>query len=196
MNIKTKGFTLIEVVVSIGIFTVLMLAINFLFIALYRQQGADMAMLERTQQAGRLVEVMGRELREARRGENGNFTLAIAENNTLTFFSDIDNDDLAEKVSYFLNAGSLHKNVIEPGADLSYTGTGTNTVVCKEVQNGTSPIFTYYDESYTGLEGPMSSPVNVLKIKLVGISLTLNSTNRNSSYPLHIETKVGFRNLK
>lgn len=196
MDSGKKGFTLLEVLISISIFTVLLLAINQLFLSLYKQQGVDMAALERIQQAGRVTEVLSRELREANRGENGNFAISIAEDDRLVFFSDLDKDGLAEKIAYFLEGTEMKKTVTEPGDDRSYAGAETTLVVCREIQNGSVPIFTYYDRNYTGSESSMTAPVDVLRVRLVGISLTLNSLGRNSSYPLHTETKIELRNLK
>lgn len=189
-----KGFTLLEVVMAIGIFSILMVGINFLFISLYRQQGSSAAMIERTRVMNNLIDNVSRELREGNRGENGHFFIETAANDTITFYSDVDDDHLTEKVSYSLSASTLSKSVTQPGSDFQYTGTPTVTVICSEVQNGSTPMFTYYDENYSGTGSSMTLPVSVLNVKLVGVSLTTNSTNKYKSYPLHIETKIQLRN--
>lgn len=195
IKILPAGFSLIEVMVSIAIFTVLMLSLNLVFVSLYRQQGNDMAMLERLQQSGRLVEQMGKELRGCNRGENGHFALAVVADTSLTFFSDVDNDGQTEMVAYALSGNNLMRTVTEPGADKTYATAGTPAVVCAGVRTG-NPIFTYYGEDYTGSESPLAVPVSVLDVKLVGVDFTLSSPNGNSSYPLHTETKIELRNLK
>lgn len=191
-----NGFTLIEVIVSISIFIVLMLAINFLFVSLYRQQGTNIGMIQRINKANTTIDTMGREIREANRAESGYFTLATAGSSTLIFFSDIDEDGLTEKVSYFLDGTDLKKNVVEPGTDSKYADAGTTSVACMDVQNGSNPIFTYYDQNYIISGEPLTAPIDVLKVRLVGVSLDINSPSKKSSYPLHIETKVQFRNLR
>lgn len=194
-KVVDRGFTLIEVVIAIGIFTMLMLAVSMLFVFLYRQQSTSVAMIQRTDSLNRVVDTMAKEFRESSRGAKGDFALVIANTNQITFFDDIDSDGLTEKISYYLNGTSLTKSVIEPGADLLYGGTAVITVVLTDVRNGGTPIFTYYDKNYTGTQSPMSSPVEVVKVKLVGLSLTVNSVNSLNSYPLHIETKIERRNL-
>lgn len=189
-----KGFTLLEVVMAIGIFSILMVGINLLFISLYRQQGSSAAMIERTRVMNNLIDTMAKELREGNRGENGHFFIETASNNTITFYSDIDDDNLTEKVSYSLSGSTLNKSVTQPGSDFQYSSSATVTVAFSEVQNGSTPIFTYYDENYTGTGSSMALPVSVLNVRLVGVSLTTNSTNRYKSYPLHIETKIQLRN--
>jgi prepilin-type N-terminal cleavage/methylation domain-containing protein len=193
-NIKKTGFTLIEVMISIAIFTVLMTAISIIFLSLYRQQGADFGMIQRTHDANNVIDMMSVQIRKANRAENGNFTLATATASSLTFYSDIDNDGLTEKVSYFLQGTDLKKNVIEPGTGLNYPGAGTTSIICGNVQNGTNPIFTYYNNTYTGTGNSLALPVQVLNVRVIGIALDLNSIDHESSYPLHVETKVQLRN--
>lgn len=194
-NIRQKGFTLIEVIISIAIFSLLMLAINALFLSLYKQQGSTIAMTERTQNMNRLIGTMERELREGNRAENGNFFIASAQENAITFYSDINSDGLTEKIAYALDGTDLKKTVTAPGADSLYSGAGTTSVVCAEIQNGTSPIFTYYDENYIGTGAALSSPIPVLSIRLIGISFKVNTLVQNRSYPLFVETKVRLRNI-
>jgi prepilin-type N-terminal cleavage/methylation domain-containing protein len=195
-NIADKtGLTLIEVVVSIGIFAVIMAALSLLFVSLYKQQGADIGLMERTHAANAAIDKMGKELREANRGENGNFAIANAGANSLVFYSDVDNDNLTERVAYVLQGTDLKRTVVEPGSDFSYSASGTTTVLCGNVRNGTNPIFKYYDENYDGSGDSLPLPVEVLKVRVVGIFLDLNSSGI-SSYPLHIETKIQLRNLK
>lgn len=191
---KDDGFTLIEVVVAVAIFTILMLAINYLFVSLYRQQGTSIAMVQRTQTFNVALDTMARELREGNRGENGHYFIETAGENSLVFYSDIDGDDLTEKVTYALVGAEFRKTVAEPGADALYGGTPATSIICAEIQNDGVPIFTYYDENYTGAGAAMTLPAPVLEIKLIGVSLTANTAKFNRSYPLHIETKIKLRN--
>lgn len=197
-NIQQTGFTLIETVIAIAIFSVLMLAVSALFISLYRQQSASIGMIQRTAAANRLTKMIGGELREANYGVGEGSLWVAAEKNSITFYSDLDNDGKTEKISYTLAAGEtdLKKKVVEPGASAPYYNTaGVTTVVCSDVRNRIEePVFTYYDDSYVGESGSLTIPVNFTDVRLVGVSLILNSLNVNSSYPLHVETKIDLRN--
>lgn len=193
---KEKGFTLVEVIVSIGIFALMMGAISALFITLYRSQKNDIALIERTRLAGFALEKMSDEIRRANRAENGNFHLAITGGQNIVFYSDIDADGLTEKIAYELEGTNINRTVVEPGTNFLYQEAGVETVLCAGVRNGSNPIFLYYDEDYTGNEEPMSSPVDNVAVRVVGISLDVNTDNSGLATPFHLGTKVQIRNLK
>lgn len=192
---KEGGFTLVETIIAIAIFTLLMSAISVLFVSLYRSQKVDIGLMERSRIAGRAIETMSGEIRKANRGENGNFHLAVTGAQNLVFYSDIDGDDETEKISYNLEGDDIIKAVVEPGTNYLYQGTEKKTVVCSGVQNGTEPIFLYYDESYMGNEPALAFPVDNVSVKLIGINLYVNVANSGIATPFHIETKVQVRNL-
>jgi prepilin-type N-terminal cleavage/methylation domain-containing protein len=194
--LKISGYTLVEMLVAISIFAILMLAVSTLFLTFYRQQSVDMGALQSTHDANYTLDLLSRELRRANRGENGNYVLIGATASALSFYSDIDNDGATEKVAYALSGTELRRTLTEPGADHSYAGAGTVRTVCANVRNGANPIFTYYDENYTGSGSAMASPIEVVRVGVVGVALDLNPANRLASYPLHAETKVKLRNIK
>lgn len=194
-NIRQKGFTLLEVIISIAIFSVLMLASSALFLTLYRQQKDSMGMIQRTNIANRVIKTLSNELREAANGEGLSSPLVKTEDNTLTFYSDIDQDDATEKISYFLVGTDFKKTVTEPGTEPHYSASGVTSVICGDVRNGGSPIFTYYDKNYTASTAPLPTPAVFASISLVGINLTLSTPSIKNSYPIQIKTKIKIRNL-
>lgn len=194
-DIGQKGFTLIQVIISVAVFTMLLFAMNRLFISLYMEQEVSVGMIERTNNANRVLAIMGEELRPANRSKAGDYLLGTAEPYTLVFFSDIDADAEIEKVSYFLDGIALKKTVVEPGS-LPYYGTaGTTTVVSTQIVNGATPIFTYYDASYMGTGSALGSPVLPAEVRLVGIHLELDTPSSMSAYNLTVDTKIRLRNV-
>lgn len=184
---------MIEVVVSIAIYTLVLGALYVAFSSFYRQQGVDIEMTKQTQSANYLLDTLGRELREANRAENGSFVLSVASASALTFYSDVDDDDKMEKVIYALADTDLVKTVIEPGADNAYAGAGASKTVVGNVQNAT--VFKYYDKDFTGAGSDMTAPINVLDVRTIGIFLDLDSGSKMTSYALHFETKINLRNI-
>ncbi len=192
---RQAGFTLIQVIVSIAVFTVLLLAMNRLFISIYKEQRVSVGMLERTNNANRVLAIMGEEIRPANRSKAGDYLLSIAKPYELVFFSDIDADSEMEKVAYFLDGIELKKTVTEPGTSPYYAGAGTTTVSSSQVVNGATPIFTYYDASYMGTGSALVPPIFPMDVRVVGIHLELDNPDSMSAYNLTVDTKVRLRNV-
>ena len=193
-----NGFTFIEMIVAISVFVLMMSAVTTFFIVLYKEQGSDIVRIKRVEIAGRAIETISSEIRKMNRAENGGFPLESAQDQTLIFYSDVDNDGLTERIRYYLNDtdDNLEKYLTEPGGDLSYSGGETMTIVVSDVKNGSNSVFEYYDESYTGTGDPLTDPVNVTEVKMIKIILDINTDENILSNPFHIETKIHPRNLK
>lgn len=195
-NKRQQGFTLIQVIVSIAVFTMLLLAMNRLFVSIYREQRISVGMIERTNNANRVLAILGGELRQANRSKAGDYLLSAAEPGRLVFFSDIDADAEMEKVIYFLDGTELKKTVIKPGGLPYYGAGGTTTTVSSQVVNGATPIFSYYGESYDGSGSALAPPILPADVRVVGIHLELDTPSSMSAYNLTVDTKVRLRNAK
>ena len=104
-----KGFTLIETIVSISVFTIIMGAVSGLITMAYRNYDYILKQSTAIDMARKGIKTMVKEIREARPGDNGSYPIEKAENKEFIFYSDIDQDDQTERVRYFLgsvNAGS------------------------------------------------------------------------------------------
>jgi len=75
LAIKNKGFTLIEMMVSVIMFAIIVAAISGLFISGIRSQGRVLATQEILDQTSYVMEYMGRAIRMARKDLNGECTL-------------------------------------------------------------------------------------------------------------------------
>lgn len=191
-----NGFTLIQVIVSIAVFTILLLAMNRLFVSIYKEQKVTVGMIERTNNANRLLAIMSEELRQANRSKAGDYLLGTAGADVLGFYSDIDTDGEVEKVSYFRDGSQLKKRVIEPGSLPYYGAAGTTTVVSSQVANGTVPLFTYYDGNYLTSGSALTPPVLPAEVRVVGIHLELDTPASMSASKLTADTKIRLRNAR
>lgn len=99
---KESGFTLIESLVAVFVFTVLMGAVSGLVLASYQAHRFLWEQAQAISEARRGIRVMVREIREARMGEDGSYPIVKAGDKEFVFFSDIDGDHSTEKVRYFL----------------------------------------------------------------------------------------------
>ena len=67
------------------------------------------------------MKTMVSEIRTASTANTGAYTIGLATDSALTFYSDTDNDGLKEKVRYFITGTTLQKGLTKPtGSPLSY----------------------------------------------------------------------------
>src|SRR4030042_789461 len=97
-----KAFTFIETMVAIAVFIVILGAATGMIVMAYRNYGYIWQRSLAIGEARRGIEVMVKEIREARMGDDGSYPIMEAENNAFIFFSDIDKDGEVERVRYFL----------------------------------------------------------------------------------------------
>jgi len=99
---KINGFTIIETLVAIAVFTLIWGATMSMILLVYRTQGFAMEQAMAIDEARRGVDVMAKELRQARYGDDGSYPLEKAASKEIIFYSDVDNDGQTERVRYYL----------------------------------------------------------------------------------------------
>ncbi len=149
----------------------------------------------------KVMNVWSLELRAATPAENGAFPILTAATNTLTYYSDVDDDGIVERVRYFLSGTKMRKGIIEPtGSPLTYVA--ANETVIDQIQgvvNSATSIFQYYDSSYTGTASstaPLVQPVNTSVIRLIKLTIEVDRDTRRPPGPTQMITQVSLRNLK
>ncbi len=195
-----RGFTLLEVVVSIAIFSLLTLAITEIFLVNFRYKNTIYDQLS-TQAEGRAVlNTMVNELRVANYSSLGAYPIESADQSQLTFFANLDADQSMERVRYFITTSTLRKGIIKPaGSPLMYDQ--TNEIITDVLHNvilvTSTPFFSYYDDTYSGPSStPLADTPNITLVRLVGIKFILDKNPSSSPTSLTLETKVAIRNLK
>lgn len=105
------GFTLIEMVVAVMVTVSIIMGVVFL--ATYFSRSFDFSLEENIAigDAERAVTIMTKELREARIGEDGSYPLAVADDQEVVFYGDVDNDGKVERVRYYLLDTQLIRQV-------------------------------------------------------------------------------------
>lgn len=112
MKEEIRSFSLIEVIVTIFIFTLIIGAVSALIVVVYRTHNYTWEQSVAIEGARKGIETMVKEIREAKDGEDGSYPIGKAGDKELIFYSDIDKDDQIEKVRYFLgvvNSGSQNQ---------------------------------------------------------------------------------------
>lgn len=192
-----QGITLVEVLVSIGIFAFLTIGITSLFLTSWKYNKIVWEQLKTQNEGRKVTRDFTNELRVASLSSIGAYPIESASSSQIVFYTNIDSDSLTERVRYFLSGRTLRKGVIKPaGSPLAYNS--ANEVIAEIAHDlvTSTVLFSYYDSDYTGAEAQLPSPVDVTQIRVVGISLTLEEDPNASPIPFHIESKVMLRNLK
>ncbi|OGY60222.1 MAG: hypothetical protein A3F24_00595 [Candidatus Colwellbacteria bacterium RIFCSPHIGHO2_12_FULL_44_17] len=144
----------------------------------------------------RTLHVIVPEIRSITQSAAGDYPVALATESALTFYSDIDKDGAIEKVRYFLENTTFKKGTLKPtGVPLEYNP--ANEIVKTEIENVIDDeIFLYYNNGYTGVEGPMPFPVKLIDIRIIGVKLTTNDPRTIEVGPVTFKTQAIIRNLR
>ena len=186
---KSAGFTLIEILTAMTIFTV-MVAIGADFIIISYKATTFEAEQETAVRGARdAMDIITKEIRGANSSEQGDYPLAIVDDNNLVFYSDTDDDGQMEKISYYLDGSQLLKSITEPGAANDYSGAGATTTIASYVNNQEQPIFIYFDNNHNNTD-------IINQIRLIQITLLINVTPARAPNDYSLETAVNLRNLK
>lgn len=200
-NLKLEqGFTLIEMLIAIVIFAIVSIGLVALVTSIMVSSAKQSSLLAGSDQARKLAANMMNELRNAQVSSVGAYPLAIAESQSIIFYSNIDSDSYIERVRYFIQNNKLYKGILKPsGNPLVYNLANEKLSVAQnDLANGTDPIFYYYGKDYDGSSDIfMNEPVNVTAIRLVKLNLRIfNKAGVSNSNYYTITASASIRNLK
>jgi hypothetical protein len=197
---ESNGFSLIEFLVAASIaliigFVIILFAKNI--ISLNSSSQASMtAMLE----GRKILSVMVAELRSTIPSALGSYPIEAASTSSIIFFADVNSDDVADRVRYFLDVPTLSVKrgvILAAGEPPAYNGVETFSTLITSVANGTStPLFDYYDGNYTGASSPLSIPVNIPVIRLVKITVRIEKDPNRVPNSTTLTSQAALRNLK
>lgn len=197
-----QGITLIEVLVSLGIFSLLAMSIAWILINSIRHNAIIWEQLQTQTDGRRVLREVVDVTRRAEFSSLGSYPLATTTAYELAVYANIDRDSFRERVRFFANTASntLQMGVIKPsGNPLTYSSANeTITTLAQSVVNDdlNRPIFTYFDDRYTGTQAPLAQPVSTTQVAVIRIELELERNPTASPVPLHVESTVQIRNLK
>ncbi|MEK7570117.1 MAG: hypothetical protein AAB515_01585 [Patescibacteria group bacterium] len=192
------GFTLLEVVITAGILAAIGTLVGTLASTGLRSWSQNQEQVEVQETARTALTRITRLVREAQPADNGSYTIAAAAAQSLTFYADSDNDGGNEQFRIFLQGTDLKLGTIKPtGAPVTYpAGSETVQTLVRNVRNGASAVFGYYDGNFTGSQAALTFPVNIQNIRLVHVTLTIDVDPNKVPSALTLETNMAFRNLK
>lgn len=200
MRLDKKGFTVLELIVVVGIFSVLCLVVAWILVASLRSNTTAWDQLQAENDAGKVLKDIVNLARKAETSDIGGFALATTTAYEFAFYANIDNDAYKELVRYKLSGTELTKGVTEPsGNPLEYNPSAEETTTIARdvvnIQKG-DPLFLYYDKNYTGAQSAMSAPVEAANARMVKVKIEIDRNPTKSPVILTAESMTQIRSLK
>ncbi|MEK7646182.1 MAG: hypothetical protein AAB381_00610 [Patescibacteria group bacterium] len=194
----SKGMTLAEILVSVSIVIVVMVAVGTFQFNVISNNRSTQVRLTNVQEASNIMKIMARELRSMSPSANGSYPIESAGTSTIIFFADTNSDAVTERIRYYIATTTLYRGVRLPtGSPAVYTGAESVKVVATGIRNSSStPLFEYYLSAYDGTTAAMTYPLVLTSIRLIKANITLDSDPNRSPVARTFSTQVSLRNLK
>ncbi len=176
-----NGITLIELLIAIAITSIIGLGLVSMQYVLSQSQVAITKSYKNVDNANFTASQIVKEIRGARQSDNGAYFLATAGDSEIAFYSDVDLDEESEFVRYVLQGNNLVREVTEPtGYPPVYDPSNKlSTVFCDNIQNGTVPLFYYYNEQWPQdeINNPLSADNRLADTSTIKIYIKVNETD-------------------
>lgn len=192
---KTRGMTLIEVIVWITVFLAVMWAIVGSILSFYRTNEYTLEQAEAVSEARHSIESIVKTIREANYSSQGAYPVISMSTSSFSFYADIDNDSLYELVRFYLSGSNLLRDVVHPSGDPPvYTAATTTSTVARYVRNNmlTVPVFSYY--SATGTQ--ITNMSRVQDVRFVRVDTVVNVNVSTTPDALTVQSSATLRNLR
>lgn len=194
---KQSGMTLVEVVVLIGIYTVLVLVITNSIASLYSYNAYAFEQSSEVENARRGMIQWGRDVKELITAEDGTYPVAVIGEHRFGYYSDTDQDDQVEYVEYILASTTLTKytyNATGTPAVYNLTTPDSEEALSYYVRNEAQGVdtFTYFDTD--GVQLASTSPL--VRVRYVQAKIIVNIDPARSPGEFMLTSSVAPRNLK
>jgi prepilin-type N-terminal cleavage/methylation domain-containing protein len=189
---EQAGFTLVETIIVISIFTLLALGVSALFTHIFTSSRERLSAIDDIDQSRQVTNSFINEIRVASIGNDGSFPITLADDDQVVFFSNYGQaTNTQARIRYYRATTTLYKATLVPtGSPLTYDA-GSEKVVTVQgnLSSSTLPIFYYYDGDYMSTSTALVQPVNLTDIRFIRINL-----NVGDNYT--VSAGASIRNLK
>jgi type II secretory pathway pseudopilin PulG len=197
---RTRGFSAIEVIVWIGIFVIVMVAVTSSIVYFYTANKGAINEANAVAGAQDSINAMMTAIRETGFSSNGAYPIISMAGNDLRFYAAVPNQTFVEEVHFYVatttsttSAAALYEGIIIPTGDPpSYANPEATSTLTSYVQNlaqGTS-TFTYYD----GNGNIISDYTQIQNLRFVTVNLILNVDPTNP-HAVDLRSSAAMRNL-
>lgn len=190
----TRGLSLLETIVWIGMFGMAMVSISSAMLYFYRTSTYAMQEASAVTSAQHGIDTMVRTIREAAYASNGAYPIVSFAANDVVFYADVDSDSAIEKVHYYVQGTNLYEGITNPTGDpLTYSGSETAAAIAGDVRNLSQSInaFTYYDAS--GIE--ITNYANISGLRFVTANIAVDVDVNKPPASIVIRSSAAMRNL-
>lgn len=193
-----RGLSILEVIISIGIFALLIGGIAMLQTTIFRSNRLAGTRIEIDQRSLSILRRFTSELRAAQTPHDGSFPVAEATGSSVSFYSDINDDATIERIRYIVENGALKRGVIIPtGQPLTYDPAQESISTLISNLDPTPPYFIYYDANFDGVTSTASLAEPILLSSIRVVELHLGIRTNNETQPIRsLQTRAMLRILK
>ncbi len=194
-----KGFTLPELIISVAVLSLLTLTVSTFQKDVFSLNTNLQSSLNAQLEARHLIKNIISELRKTSPSANGTYPIELASSTGITFYTDIGNNGSIDKVRYYLSGKTVKKGVITPTGSPAVYNSGsevTTTLLNYVVASSTVPMFQYYTSNYSGTTTPIAMPPDISTIRLIKITVIIDTDPNRSPTPIIATSQVNLRNLK
>jgi prepilin-type N-terminal cleavage/methylation domain-containing protein len=195
-----RGFSLLEILIVVAIAVSVVIVVGNIGGNVNLLNGFVSQQLQSKSDIDQSLQVMAGEIRSAGLSASGAYPIDSASTSSFAFYSDIYKNGIPEHVRYFLASSTLYKGVIEPTGTPIFYPTSTEVVtdvIDNIIPSSTStPLFSYYDATYTGTQPPLPSSTPIASVRLVNISFGADVQPKQAPGPEYFSLLVDIRNLR
>jgi prepilin-type N-terminal cleavage/methylation domain-containing protein len=197
MKKYSQGMTLIEMLVVIGIFAVMSVAIGNTILIFYKTHSYSISQADEVESARRGLTKWMSDVKELTYGEDGSYPIRSIGTHHLAYYSDTDQDNSVEYVVYELATTTLRKYTYNAtGTPVTYNlTTPDNTEVLslyvQNINQGTS-TFLYFDTNGS----PLSTTSPLVDVRYIQARFIINIDENRYPGEFMLRSSVAPRNLK
>jgi type II secretory pathway pseudopilin PulG len=157
-SLVQEGFTLVETIMVVSLYTILLLVISTSIFNLYQANNYTIAQSNEIDSARRGLQEWIKDAREMTYADDGTFPVAVIQPHLVGFYSDVDNEPSVEYVEYELASTTLYRRVYKSVGSPPVYNLGSPTRVdtlseyVQNINQGTS-TFRYLDTDGVLLTG-------------------------------------------
>ena len=200
--LKFKGLTLVEVMVSISIFTICIAGFSLLFIRSMRSNSYILEMGKTSMSISNGMTDLVEYIRKAKQGDNGNYAIVSASDDSLTIYTDYDSDSITERLHFYLEDQQVKMGITEPEGSIvkTYPSEDQEVVVKADhiLNDSEDDLFRYYNRDYPAdtENNPIDMAINdISNIRMVEIFLKMNIDPNRAPDNVQMRSFVELRNL-